>query len=94
MVQLLRHLSCCCIMVQAGHDSAIVLNAEAGTSRCITMVMQGNRHVEPVVIDDTVQLRSLGEVINHLHICGIQLHLPTSGPENGLEGAVSISDGR
>ena len=77
MVQLLRHLSCCCVLVQPNHQSAIVLNWGADTLRCITMVMQGNRHVEPVVIDDTVQLRSLGEVINQLHVCGIQLHLPS-----------------
>jgi hypothetical protein len=92
MVQLLRYLSCCCIMVQAGRESAIVLNAEAGTSRCITMVMQGNRHVEPAIMHDTVQLRSLDEVINQLQVCGIQVHLPTSGPSHGLADAISILD--
>ena len=59
MLQLLRHLSCCCVLVQTGHESAIVLNAEAGTSRCVTMMMQGNRPVEPVIMHGTVQLRSL-----------------------------------
>jgi hypothetical protein len=79
-------------MVQTGRESAIVLNAEAGTSRCITMVMQGNRHVEPVIMHGTIQLRSLDEVINQLQVCGIQVHLPESGPAHSLAEAVSISD--
>ena len=92
MLQLLKHLSCCCVLVQPEHQSAIVLNAEAGTSRCVTMAMQGNRHVEPVIIHGTVQLRSLDEVVDQLQVCGIQMHLPASGPGHSLEEAVSISD--
>ena len=92
MMQLLRHLSCCCVLVQPNHQSAVVLNGGASTSRCITMVMQGNRHVEPVSIHGTVELRSLDEVASQLQVCGIQLQLPASGPENSLEEAVSISD--
>ena len=67
MVQLLKHLSCCYIMVQPGHDSATILNAAAGYARCITLVMQGGKHVEPVILYGTVQVRTLEEVVEQLH---------------------------
>ena len=49
-------------------------------------------HVEPVIMHGTVQLRSPDEAINLLQVCGIQVHLPTSGPAHSLADAVSISD--
>jgi hypothetical protein len=59
MVQLLRHLSCGCVMVQPDHDTTTLLNAAAGGTRYITVAMEGSNHVEPVVLNGTVQVRTL-----------------------------------
>ena len=92
MVQLLKHLSCCCVMVQPGHDSATVLNAAAGYARCITLVMQGGKHVESVILYGTVQVHTLEQAVEQLQICGIQVHLAAFGPGHSLTEAVSLSD--
>ena len=57
MVQLLRHLSCCCVVVQPSHNTAIILNAASNQTRCITVAMHGTSHVEPVILGGAVQVR-------------------------------------
>jgi hypothetical protein len=74
MIQLLKHLYCCCVMVQPSHDTATILNATSNCARCITVAMHGISHVEPVVLEGAVQVRRLSEVVALLQGHGV--HVP------------------
>ena len=77
MVQLLKHLSCCCVLVQPSHKTAIILNAASNRTRCITVAMHGTSHVEPVILGGAVQVRCLSEVVALLQRHGV--HVPLAG---------------
>ena len=87
MVKLLRHWGYGCVMVQASHDTATILNATTNCTQCITVAKHGNGHVEPVVLGGTVQVRSLTEIVGMLRTCGVGVPLWEYWRANVQDGA-------
>jgi hypothetical protein len=82
MVQLLRHLRCCCVMVQPSHGTATILDAASNRTRCITIAMHGTSHVEPVILGGAVRVRRLSEVVALLQGHGV--HVPQADQQGGV----------
>ena len=80
-IQLLKHLCCCCVMVQPSRDTATILIAASTCTRCITVAMHGTSHVEPVVLGGTVQVRRLSGVVALLQGHGV--HVPLTDKQGG-----------
>ena len=79
MVQLSRHMCCCCVMVQPSRDTAINLNVASNRTRCITVAMHGTCHVEPVILEGAVQVRCLSGVGALSQGHGV--HVPLAGQQ-------------
>ena len=82
MIQLLRHLRCCCVMVQPSHGTATILDAASNRTRCITVAMHGTSHVEPVILGGAVRVRRLSEVVALLQGHGV--HVPQADQQGGV----------
>ena len=54
--------------------------------------MLGIRHVEPVLLDGTVELRSLSDIVERLSSYGIEVPLTTVQGGTGLAAGIVISD--
>lgn len=92
MVQLLRHLSYGCVIVQPTRRAATILNPTPSSTKCIVVAMLGIRHVEPVLLDGTVELRSLSDIVERLSSYGIEVPLTTVQGGTDLAAGIVISD--
>ena len=94
MVELLRHLSYGCVLVQPSHKTATILNVTTNCTQCITVAMHGTGHVEPVVLGGTVQVRRLTEIVAMLSTYGVEVPLANvQDGANFASGAMVLSDG-
>jgi hypothetical protein len=105
IVQLLRHLSYGCVIVQPSwyesHShttmqptkrAATTLNTTHSSTLCVVVAMIGIRHVEPVLLGGTVKLRILSDIVDRLSSYNIEVPLITMQIGQLLADTIVISD--